>query len=265
MTGAIVSRQAAAAPAPRPQLSEALREADAISKATGLLPSAYANKPGAVLLVMEWARNNGLSTLEALQGVSVVEGKIFVGANLRTRLAGVRGFEFRPVEISPERCEIEVIGTAHDENPRVVVTIQEVNPRLTTKSGAPTPWSTHPADMLFATACRRADKYYVQTAASAVDVRADWDDEGEILPEPQSEPQKPAEQPPAEPEIVDAEIVEVGAPTLEQLKERAADRSLKQASLLKAVRALDYNVSGLDDIADNEEARLDLADWIDQQ
>lgn len=169
--GAVTARPAQ----PAMSLSEVERVCNMIATGGDIVPPAYRNKPGAVLLAKLWGDANGVDVFTAMQNISIVEGRTFVSAEMRVAMGTARGFEFRVIESTRELCTIEVwrgaelrghITARYDDMPR----------KLQYKSGAATPWKLHPDDMLFAEACRKADRRYVKTAAALLDAAQDYGD-----------------------------------------------------------------------------------------
>lgn len=151
-----------------------------LSKAGDMIPGCYRGKPGAVLMVMGWADANEVDYFSALQGIYPIDGRPFVSAELRRMLATRKGFEFRVVKSDRSECVLEVWDHRGEQpllrGAPVVVVIGEIPDYLVKRQN----WRQNPDDMLFATAIRKADRRYVQTAASFVDSGQDYDDEGII-------------------------------------------------------------------------------------
>lgn len=175
----LVSRQALARPAPAPpplttNLSEVERVCNMIASGGEMVPVAYRGKPGAVLLAKLWGDANGVDLFTALQNISPIEGRPYVAAEMRVALAVAKGFEFRTTRATRESCTVEVwrgterLGT-------VTARFSDQPRKLKTAKGYDTPWATHPDDMLFAEACRKADRRHVRTAAALLDAGQDYD------------------------------------------------------------------------------------------
>jgi hypothetical protein len=266
-TTALVSRQAAglapsvpaqAVPSITAGLPERIQLANALSKAGPLLPECYRDQPGAVLLLMSWAEKHGKDLLTAGQGISVNEkGQLIVSSEMRVELANDRGYDI--VDITPdnarqERCTVRVTGPGLPPDGReLTVRMEDVHEsvrKLTTKSGAPTPWATSPADMLLRTAQRRADKRFCRSAAEVID-REDWADPDprdvvEVLtaePEPATAVEQRAEP---------IEVDDLTAPPPEPVTE-AQLRKLGVANVLRTAGELGAKVALVEDVVKDQE------------
>lgn len=244
---------------------EAMAIATAIAGAGDLIPRPYRNNAGAVYLAQEWAGRNDLSVFEAMQGIDIVQGKPFVSAQLRRALATRKGFEFDVKRADSQVVELQVIdcrdGRREPRGEPVIVEMADVPEKLTKKDN----WQEGPADMLFAHACRRADRLHIQTAAAGIDHQLDYADD---------QVEEPARTTVAEitggtggptGQETPAAADNPDAPSLADLRARLAELEVKEAAALKAVRETHPEVMSIDDLEDNAEARTTLADWIDQR
>lgn len=303
MTDAIVSRQATGISPRLPIQSQdaQIERAKLYASATGFVPAAFANKPGACLLAMDWAAKNGLDDLTALQGLHVIDGKPSVSAALRVELATRGGFEFRVLVTNDQECSLDVYdhrsGTERkltlDEPITVLITQippYRFNP---TKNGKESNWVLYPADMLFAGACRIADRRYVKTSAALIDARQDYDDIDDQLdiaavqttvatpvetdlattneaadgagtpsPAPAASPDPGGQTAGAEPGSgEDATEDRIAA-----LKAMAKQQHVKQATLLGATQeTVGTHYPTLRALADDEEATKTMLDWLESK
>lgn len=188
-----------------PGLDLALRRAQTIAQAGEIVPPAFRNKPGAVMLVDGWAQQRDLDLLTALQGVNIIQGKVVVDATLMRALAKRAGFEVRPVEISSESVTVAVIGPEGSEVGRVTYTMDDARrAKLAEKDN----WKKDPQSMLVARASTRAIRWFASDAMTGVfaedeDIESD---PAEVL-RPQLVPEAPASD-----GIVDAEVVPLPVP-----------------------------------------------------
>ena len=159
--------------APLANLGEVERWCNMIASGGEIVPPAYRAKPGAVLLAKLWGDANGVDVFTAMQNISIVEGRTFVSAEMRVAMGTARGFEFRVTESTREVCTVEVWRGA-DLRGSITARYDDMPRKLQYKSGAATPWKLHPDDMLFAEACRKADRRYVKTAAALLDAGQDY-------------------------------------------------------------------------------------------
>ncbi len=257
---AIVVRQHEPAPAPAPPtgitglggpLPEVMQMCNAIAAGGQLVPKDYRGNAGAVLLAKLWADSNGVDVFTAMQNMSVIEGRPFVSAAMRVKLATAQGFEFRVVETTREVCTIHVHRGDTPVGEPVTCRFDDRPRRMTyQKSGAPTPWSLYPDDMLFAEASRKADRRYVQTAAALIDAGQDFDDDEvaadpvAVITEAQADEALFADRPapgpePAPPADPPAAAEDPGAITLDELREsfKSAGKGVTELKAVKAARA----------------------------
>lgn len=246
-------------------LAEIERICNMIAAGGEMVPPAYLGKPGAVMLAKLWGDANGVDLFTAIQNISPIEGKPYVAAEMRVQMAVAKGFEFRVIESTREVCTLQVIRGAETLG-QVTCSIGDQERKLRTSSGKPTPWANHPDDMLFAEACRKADRRFVRTAAALLDAGQDYDDG----------PADPAEalaDAVAAAEPVDAEIVDDPEPepataeaisddiTAADLLSAAATAGLTRPKLFRhAQQVLNWPGGTIDDLAaDQHVAALLLA------
>jgi len=251
------------------QLPEVLQLCNAIASAGDLIPVAYRGKPGAVLLAKMWGDKHDVDIFTAVQNIDVIDGKPWVKTQMRIELAVARGFEFKVTETTTELCTVEVWNHSGGVPKRIgdpITARFDDRPRnLKYKSGKPTPWALHPDDMLFAEACRKADRRYVRTAAGMIDAEQDYD-------EPEADPldiidgQHPHEVPAEfddefDDEPPDAEIVDDDEPE-PSITEEELRKAAKVGDLLRAASKLGAGGVALvaDIVQDQDLARAVLAE-----
>ena len=159
----------AAIAAPVETLADRMKVAEMVASGGQLVPDIYRNNPGAVMLVMSWAQNNGVDLFTAMQGVHLVKGNIDVGYAVRVRMARERGYELKVVASDEKRCTIQVVDHTGDDpvdrGEPVTVNITAISAADLRKDV----WQEHPQTMLFGRAVRQADRLYVQTAVSTLE------------------------------------------------------------------------------------------------
>jgi hypothetical protein len=182
-----------------------------------MLPKAYRGQPGAILLAIDWAERHGLSIMDALHGVSWVQGKPVVDSTLQRALARNAGYSVVVTEAAAERATVKVATAAGELIGTASYTLDEAKAAgLTGKDN----WRRHQVDMLVARATTRAIKWF---CAEALIGGAVYEDDldgmladpvatATIVP-PLSDPPEPVvdDRPVTEPAgvpIVDAEVVE---------------------------------------------------------
>lgn len=205
------SRQATNGVAPHPgqapamNLSEVERVCNMIAAGGDMVPRAYQGKPGAVLLTKMWADKNGVDLLTAVQNVYPIQGKPYVAAEMRVELASLKGYDIEVVESTSRRCELEVTtpkGRVHKVVAAVpgqpeeagCIFVQPAAEDLRKQT-----WKDRTSDMLYALACRVADRRLVRSGAALIDAAQDYaepPDPVSVLtaaPEPETPPSAPQE------------------------------------------------------------------------
>lgn len=303
MTGnQLVSRQAGngiatahpARPAERP-FSEAMEVCNAIAGAGDLIPMCYRGKPGAVLLAKMWAdRHLAGDVFTALQHIYPIQGRPYVSAEMRVELASAKGYDIAVVESNERWCKLAVTDPQGRAN-TVLAIMPGIDPTgpadVTVRPAADDVkkdnWKNRPGDMLYALACRVADRRLVRSGAALLDVAQDYADEPDVLDvlAPQVTDGPPAnaaeaaalaraEAELADPDgdVADGELVEDGADPAERLAHLVASAAvvdLKDATVLKEANRIAREASAppvatLADLAQPDRADLydAVLDWI---
>lgn len=120
-----------------------------------LLPEALLGKPEAVMTILLYGHELGISPVRAINAIHVIEGRPSISANLMLTLVRERipSFQLEVVEASPKVSTIRHRRTREDDWQTSSYTIEEatmadlVKP---TKNGNKSTWLKHPTDMLFA-------------------------------------------------------------------------------------------------------------------
>lgn len=143
-------------------LDERMRYARALSEA-GLLPKDYRKQPANLLLVLEYAQSVGISGVQAISSVNVIDGKPCPSANLVSALVRSAGHRLRITgDDQTATCSItrsddpdfEYLAT-WDMDRAVqagLVQIRDGRPYARSREGKPLPWETYPAALLKARA-----------------------------------------------------------------------------------------------------------------
>jgi hypothetical protein len=177
----LVSRQPAV-PIPRTEeLDVELRRAKALSLAGDVLPRAYRDRPGAILLADQWARARGIDTLTAIQTVSFMAG-----------------YRILVAEATNDRATVVV----SDRNGEVLgrETFSMADARAAELAGKAN-WKKSPRNMLVARATTNAIRFHAPEVLIGLSV-ADVDDV-----EPIADPVVTMRPAPVEPEPIEAEVV----------------------------------------------------------
>jgi hypothetical protein len=279
----LVSRQANAsvAPAPAPMsLSEIERVCNMIASGGDMVPACYRGKPGAVYLLLMWSRKHGVDELTAIHNVYPIKGKMFVGADLRVDLASDRGYDFETISSDAEACLLRVTDPkgrtklvaavmpgAVAPPADITLTIPEVDANNYLKGD-------RPSDMVYAAACRVADRRLVRSPASLVDAAQDYEPEpdpldmlisvGPDLDDDTTDAEVVEDEPATAAELIDLGTALVGIPepaeqlpaTAEELIAMATTAGIKppRVELLKMALRLGHSVGTIDALLANPEA-----------
>ena len=122
---------------------------------SGLVPDALRGKSADTMLVLMQGADIGLTPMQALQNLHVVNGKVGVAAHLqRSRAMNSPAIKvFQVLESGPTKCVILAQRHEYPEPSRVEYTIEEAQKAgLTGKDN----WKKHPTDMLLARCTSRA-------------------------------------------------------------------------------------------------------------
>lgn len=251
------------------RMDDDFRMARAIADAGAMIPSGYRGKPGAVVLVQQWARQRGLDVMTAMQTVSFVDGKPVIDATMQRALAQRAGYSVRVTEADNVSATVEVWKDGEKIGQASYNIEQAKQANLTGKKN----WQQNPEDMLVARATTRA----MRRCAPEVLIGVFDADEAEmsdpvvtLVEQPAVERSTEASEPP--PDIVDAEVVTEPDPepstTVDTLKVRLRTQGIAQGDFITEIR----NIAGekemdppssLAGIVGNA-ALLDLAvKWLD--
>lgn len=179
---------------------------------SSLLPSAVRGNPADLAVIMITGHELGLSPMQALRGLHVVEGRPVLSADLIVGLVKKHPAckYFRLVESTDERATYETLREGDPEPTRITWTIQQAaKAGLTGRQN----WRAHPAAMLRARASAALARAVYPDVAMGIydpDEALDFIDASRVS-KPRVEAKAKAPPPPApktEEEIEDAEIVE---------------------------------------------------------
>lgn len=206
MNGPIVTRpRTGNLPVPAPEASSfdvELQRATALSRAGDVLPRAYRDKPGALLLVDQWARTRGIDTLTAIQTVAFIDGKPVVDAAMQRALAERAGYEVHVLAVTDEHAVVAVLR-AGTELGREMYTLDDAKRAGLAQRDN---WKKNPRNMLVARASTNALKFYAPGVLLGLGLAEDETPEPlEQLVAPDPDPQPVVE---VEADIVDAEVIE---------------------------------------------------------
>jgi len=186
----------------REELDAELLRAKALAQAGDVLPRAYRDRPGALLLVDQWAKARGIDTLTAIQTVSFIDGKPIVDATMQRALAKRAGYRVRVIEATDRQATVVVLEDGIEIG-REVFTMQDATRMgLSGKDN----WKKNPRNMLVARATSNAIRWHAPEVLAGIGT----EDEDDDVPFAQIAAPAEVRQPDAESVVVveDAEVVE---------------------------------------------------------
>lgn len=191
-------------------LDVAIAHAQQLASAGDMLPQSYRNKPGAILLVKDWADSHGVPLLTAMQTVAFVHGRPVIDATMQRALAQKVGYAVRVTEADINSATVQVSKDGEVIGSSTYTMADARTAGLTGKDN----WKKNPEDMLVARATTRAIRRHAPDAMLGLYIadEVDSDDPVEILtgnPAPVATP---------EPVTVEAEIVDEATVTATALK-----------------------------------------------
>jgi hypothetical protein len=192
---------------PRESLDAELLRAKALAVAGDLLPRQYRDRPGALLLIDQWAKARDIDTLTAIQTVSFIDGKPIVDATMQRALAKRAGYRVRVIEATDRQATV-VVTEGGEELGRETFTMADATRMgLAQKDN----WKKNPRNMLVARATTNAIRWHAPEVLAGIGSTADDDDIDDFDLEPIPATTATAATPTVEPEpevITDAEIVD---------------------------------------------------------
>ncbi len=119
-------------------------------------------------------REYGFSAIASLVGVHIIEGRPSLGANLIASMIKRSGkYDYRLIECTRERCEIDFIEGGKSIGPHIVLTMKEaVETKLAVdrNGGIKSNWAKHSDDMLFARCISKGFRRYCPDLAGGITI-----------------------------------------------------------------------------------------------
>ena len=131
----------------REDLQTQLKRAELLSQAS-LMPPSYTRQPANVLVAMEMADTLGITLMQAIQGITVINGKMSMSAEMMRALVLRAGHRFR-VEVNTDQETTVLVARREwpDDSQRFTFTIDDA--ARAGLSGSPT-WKKYPKALLLA-------------------------------------------------------------------------------------------------------------------
>lgn len=204
MNGPIATRPRTTAPAlAAPEASSfdvELQRATALARAGDVLPRAYRDRPGALLLVDQWARTRGIDTLTAIQTVAFIDGKPVVDAAMQRALAERAGYEVKVLAVTDEHAVVAIYRGGAELGREVYTLDDAKRAGLAQRDN----WKKNPRNMMVARASTNALKFYAPSVLLGLGLAEDETPEPleQLVAQPDPQPEVEGE------DIVDAEVIE---------------------------------------------------------
>lgn len=257
----LTGRAAVPAVPAQSSMSDDMRKAEAIAKAGDMVPRGYRGKPGAVLLAMDFGTKHDLDLLSVFQGVSIINGRPMIDADIAELFANRNGYQVELVEL------VEGVSATHrllDSDgvpiPNAVLTSTMANANDGNKL-----WKTHTTDMLIKNSKRRLCKYWARGVPASVRGLIE-DDEAPYAEDDPVVAVETSITEPDDPPIVEAEIVDEGVdmPTEAELRAALKADNITQVKALRALSkaGIDGDASSLKAVSQNPDAWAWLNQWI---
>ena len=198
MSGVLVSTRASVPSAA--SLDTEFRLAQALAKAGNLLPSAYRNNPGAIILIQQWANARGIDTVTAIQTVSFIDGRPVVDATMQRAMAEREGVRVKVVSADREQATVEIYRDGELMGSTTYTMEDARAAGLDRKQN----WQKNPVDMLVARATTRGIRWHapsVMLGTFTEDEAEQFDPAAVLAPAVEDAPD-------ADADVVDAEVVE---------------------------------------------------------
>ena len=204
-------------------LADQVKKAELMAQAS-LLPEAYKKQPANLLWAMEMADALNVSLAQAITGISVINGKPSMSAEMMRGLVARAGHRFRVVEMSDKAAVVEVARREWPEDVQAFTFTMDDAAKAGLAGSAT--YKRHPKAMLLARATSMACRAVFADVVSGMGYTPD-----ELGGEPQPHHTPAAPSParliahPAEPdaqvdtgsgEVIDAEVIEDDTPQLEE-------------------------------------------------
>lgn len=188
-----------------------------------MLPKQYRDKPGNVLLAMEFGDSLGIPTVQAISTINVIDGKPSASAALISALVRRAGHRLR---VSGDNTQATATIVRSDDPDFIyesvwtldravtsgLVTLRDGKPFARSSFGKPLPWETYTAALLKARAITEVARDACQEALMGVqytpeELGAVVDGDGNPVAATAVREDKPQTPPPPVDDVVDAEIV----------------------------------------------------------
>lgn len=175
---------------------------------SALLPDKLRGKPADVGVILMYGAELGMSPVQALQGIYVVDGRPSLAAQTWLALARRAGHSIRVIEHTTEVCTVHIVrGDGGDEHTSTYTLDEAKVAGLTGKKN----WQQNPKAMLLARAVSAGCRFACPEIALGFYAEGEIDEEPETVSAVAERVGQDvaAEEPPAAPEEVQAELADL--------------------------------------------------------
>ena len=186
-----------------------------LASLSALMPSSLRGKPGDIGVIIMYGHDLGLSPMQAIQGIYVVEGRPSLAAQTWLALARRAGHRVTVVEHTSEKCTVKIArGDTGEEHSHTFtlddavrsgrVSIKDGEPWARSQNGKPLPWETNTKAMLLARAVSACARFICPEVALGFYAEDEVEQAAEAVTVPAERPEPEA----TDPEPVDAEVIQ---------------------------------------------------------
>jgi hypothetical protein len=187
-----------------------------------LLPTALRGKPSDVFAMILYGQDLGLSPMQAIQGIYVVEGRPSLAAQTWLALARRDGHRIEVVSHSGTECTVKLTRgdtgeihtstyTLEDAVAAGRVTVKEGKPVARSQTGKVLPWEAHTKSMLLARAVSAGCRFLMPEIALGFYTPDEAEEAAEAEAVVVEAVREQEREPGVEPETVQAELAELVA------------------------------------------------------
>lgn len=135
-------------------------------------------------MVLHAGKDLGMSTTQALSGITLVNGKPVVWGAVAASLMTANGYKLEWLEATATKARLKVSKEGRGEHVEEFTIEDAKKAGLTSKAG---PWQLYPKDMLRWKALARARNFFCPEVGAGMPVKEDYDDVKENVPSAQDE------------------------------------------------------------------------------
>jgi hypothetical protein len=192
-----------------------------------LMPRDLRGKPGNIGIIMLYGHDLGLSPMQAIQGIYVVEGRPSLSAQTWLALTRRAKHKVSVLEHTGEKCAVKIVrGDTGEEHTHTYtledavragrVSIKDGEPWARSQQGKPLPWETNTKAMLLARAVSACARFICPEVALGFYAEDEVEEAAETLTAAadvvrQQEATEPEPDEPVDAEVIQGELADIAA------------------------------------------------------